>query len=1322
MIRLLRSFAAKVWLALILLTILGGIVILVVRLLLPMVDQYRPDAEKMASEMLGQPVEISRLSARWRGFGPELVLEDVRLLDPESHQPSFRLDAIHVAISLFDTLRTKSIKPREITFDGASLLIKRRSDGSVVISGLEGVGGGGRAGGELFFLPFRIALKNSELYWENQAIGAAPLRFVDVDIILTNDGDRHQLDALLSLPDDSGARMQLAADIWGDLQEPGAWSGDFYLRGNNLPLAKLLGARIPAGYAINSGTAEMEIWSHWEKGYLSSIEGEARWRDLNLEGSVTPQEEEPRRLELEQMGGYFRWQRTESGWRLGVDDIAVTRNGRSWPASSLGMETSYDQEGHVHLRTGIDFLRVEDVIALIRMFPLPTEKLDQTLAEIRPQAGIYDLQFRFDETSEGPVWAGRGQLENLSTQPWRSAPGINNLDARFWLTQERGAMDLQGKLVFAKFPGLFRDTLQLQGVNGLLRWERQPELGWVIESAGLEAFNSDVKTRTRLRMVLPDDPEESPLLDLQTDFRDGVVSTTSRYLPVGIMPDGVVEWLDRSLVSGRLVNGSCVFRGPVRDFPFEKRATGRFEVLFGVEDLLLDYWPEWPRSEEMTAEIRFLNNRFDAWIESGKIFESNLHNLHGRIEHLNKASPFRLSGSITGPLSDELRILSESPLREKFAPLTEAVRAEGDAHLDLEFAVPLSTGQFSIDGKLALQDATIHIDEWQLPITRISGNLLFDQDGIRSKGLQGQLMGSETRVEVAPLKGKRGTTRITAKTTLPGSAFAQRFPALGLEGLKGTTDWQLDLDIPPFAKGKRPLVDIRLSSNLKGIRLDLPAPIGKSEREQRKLVVTTTLSNRPERRLGVRYGDILDSAMLLNVTDPDRIHFIRGGLMFGGAPARLPEKDQLLMEGKLANLHIDPWLNYFHPSGSKLALPAITTKDLRIDNLRYGDTYLQNVTFNLDTDKTGIQGRVEGDRVSGSFQIPVSLKDNPITLRLDRLSLDFNPEQIAEIPQQEDDTWTDPRTLPAVDLQSEKIILNGRNYGQFTLLTHSTPEGVALDTVSLISERLKFSARGEWIVYRGTPQTALDLTLDAESLGKLLDHLGYAPNLRDAPAKVEASLRWSGNPRQFSSTDLNGEMKMSLGEGRFLEVDPGLGRIFGLLNLSALQRRLSLDFSDLFKKGFSFDSIEGSFTLDEGDAYTNDLRILGPGADIEIAGRIGLVDQDFDQLVSVTPNVTASLPIAGAVAGGPAVGAAVYLAQKLLGKRVDRVTNIVYTVKGPWENPEITRQEQKLESRLSTLFDFQKNPPDLSASPGAETEEATPWSNPFSISGEPAPE
>jgi uncharacterized protein (TIGR02099 family) len=1295
MIRILRSFAAKVWLVLILLIILSAVGIGVMRLLLPMAEGYRAEVQEKASELLGQPVRIADLSARWRGFGPEVVLKDVQLMDREDTRPLLHLTEVHVGIGVIDTLRTGTISPREIAFYGARLLIKHRSDGAVLITGLEGLSQNGEAGGALLFLPFRLALRESELYWENQAIGAEPIHFTGVSIELTNDGDRHQLDATFALPGQGGKKMQLAADIRGELQSPGGWSGDFYLNGDQLSISQLLSGRVPEGYNIERGSTDMKLWSHWKEGRLTGMQGDVQWHQFKLTGPAD--EETPQKiLEMKELGGKFQWQRKPDGWRLDIADIKLERGGRLWPSSNLSLAGRYDPEGRIHLRAGIDFLRIEDLLAVVEMFPLPAEELNQILATLQPQADFHSLQIEFDETADAPRWRGRGRVEKLNTQPWRDAPGVKNLAAEFHLNQDGGELTLQSQNVTATFPKLFRDPLQLDQAGGRLQWERIPkEDGWRLQSNELLASNQDIKTRTRLLMEIFSSPDHPDFLDLQTDFRDGNVSTTSHYLPVGIMSDEVVAWLDRSLVSGKLINGSCVFRGPLRDFPFEQHSSGRFEVLFGVEDLTLDYWPQWPRSEEIEAEIRFLNNRFDAWIESGKLLESTLQNLHGRIEHLSKASPFLLTGKVAGPLHDELRLLGETPLSDRFAPLVEAVSAEGEAKLELDLAIPLREGKVRLNGSLSLASASLQVQGWQLPITDLAGELRFDEDGIHAKQLAGRLLEEKVTADVNPAPGGSGITRVTANATLSSAKLAKHFPNLGIGELQGSTTWNVQLDIPPLrAQGKTEPVAVQLSSNLKGIQIDQPAPLGKSAEEARKLTVQTRLGGSGNEPLRVRYGDVLEALVQSENTGTPQARLTRGNLRFGGAAAKLPKEPALWVDGRLAKLHIDPWLKLIK-SGDTSAFPRIVLQGLQIGRLRYGDTVLEEVTLDAKGENNGWDGHIDSKTVAGTVHIPLPLKHGPVVLRLDRLNLAIDPDNLADIPQSEAAAWTDPRTLPGIDLQSKQLLLNGSAYGPLEMVTSHIPDGLTLEKISVKSDHLDFAGHGEWIVFNGRSQTAIDFQMETESLGKLLKHLGFAPNLQGAPAEVEASLRWSGNPRQFSSTDLNGRLKMELKKGRFLEVEPGLGRVFGLLNLGALQRRLTLDFSDLFKKGFSFDLIEGSFLLDEGDAYTNNLRIEGPAADIDISGRIGLVEHDFDQHATVTPKLTASLPVAGAIAGGPAVGAAIYLAQKIFGKRVDKASSTQYLITGSWENPNVTKQSQALEGRLSGMFENETEPDEV---------------------------
>jgi uncharacterized protein YhdP len=129
--------------------------------------------------------------------------------------------------------------------------------------------------------------------------------------------------------------------------------------------------------------------------------------------------------------------------------------------------------------------------------------------------------------------------------------------------------------------------------------------------------------------------------------------------------------------------------------------------------------------------------------------------------------------------------------------------------------------------------------------------------------------------------------------------------------------------------------------------------------------------------------------------------------------------------------------------------------------------------------------------------------------------------------------------------------------------------------------------------------------------------------------------------------------------------------MLGILNLAAIQRRLSLDFSDVVEQGLSFDQATGRFEIGDGLARIERFELLSSTADIRITGTTNLSAESLDQIVTVTPKVGAGVALASAVAGGPLVGAAVLLADKVAGDAVDRLTRHQYRVTGPWRKPDI---------------------------------------------------
>jgi uncharacterized protein YhdP len=170
---------------------------------------------------------------------------------------------------------------------------------------------------------------------------------------------------------------------------------------------------------------------------------------------------------------------------------------------------------------------------------------------------------------------------------------------------------------------------------------------------------------------------------------------------------------------------------------------------------------------------------------------------------------------------------------------------------------------------------------------------------------------------------------------------------------------------------------------------------------------------------------------------------------------------------------------------------------------------------------------------------------------------------------------------------------------------------------------------------------------------------------------IRLDVSWSGGPSEDFLASLDGNVRVRFGTGQLDDVEPGAGRVFGLMSVVALPRRLSLDFRDVFERGFAFDEITGNFRLEDGVAYTCDLSLKGPAADVGIVGETGLVAKDYRQAAIVSANVGNTLPLVGAVVAGPQVAAALLIFSQIFKKPLQEMGQVYYGIDGSWSDPVI---------------------------------------------------
>jgi len=229
-----------------------------------------------------------------------------------------------------------------------------------------------------------------------------------------------------------------------------------------------------------------------------------------------------------------------------------------------------------------------------------------------------------------------------------------------------------------------------------------------------------------------------------------------------------------------------------------------------------------------------------------------------------------------------------------------------------------------------------------------------------------------------------------------------------------------------------------------------------------------------------------------------------------------------------------------------------------------------------------------------------------------------------------------------------------------------------------------FSLDGVWQFGLTQPRTQVNLRLESSDVGKLLTRLGYPEGVRRGTSKLEGALSWNGAPYDFDYPSLTGNLVLEAAKGQFVKLDPGMGKLLGILSLQALPRRVALDFRDVFSDGFSFDEIVGAVKINSGVANTENFRIQGPPARITMSGDVDLAKETQKLRVRVLPHVSDSVSIAGALVGGPIAGVAAFLAQKMLKDPLDQAISYEYNVAGTWSDPIVTRVERPVNTQPPT--------------------------------------
>ncbi len=946
------------------------------------------------------------------------------------------------------------------------------------------------------------------------------------------------------------------------------------------------------------------------------------------------------------------------------------------------------------------------------------------------------------------------------------------------LSSETGVLQFDQAALTLNFPHAYSHPLSGTRLQGQVHWQlvknkknkywhiTLPQLQWVTQQMPVQVLGS---------LDIPQAKGVPVQTNLKVTLQNGQLAQVAQFLPDKLWPN-VIHWFEEAQMTGKIQSAKASLTGPLNAL-FAEGKSDRFQFEAQVNQANFNYAKDWPPMRDVKAKVVIQGRTLTVTSQQGKLLNNQIRQVEVKISDLKAHDPLlSIVGTTHGPAIDGLRFLDQSPLHKKLDLGEKTLGIEGEMDLSLKIALWLSSKKDQVNGKISFKNNKLHKKSVGITFTDVTGTLAFDNGSVSAPKMRGKLFGKPVKFSILTLKNQRPKrTRLQLTGQADSTFFAKlaqlQQPALAElpwdQYLSGKTSWQAILDIPS-AKTDNEMV-LEVESNLAGLGIQLPAPLGKTSDQSVPVTVRVQMLTSP--------ANVLPAEVwLLRVTYGERFHSLfkiepqtglkRGTVLFGTIAKTgisLPAQDWLNIQGQIPTLSLTEWQTVFEslsaispspsprgkgekatfspspsprgrgekatlspspspsgrgekatlspspsPSGRGekitgfVPLPSPSERGvegslynypnvqmtLHFDSLEALGQVFTNLVLQANYTQKHWQMIMNGSNLEGqvTYQSPsptevakLNLTFDQITLRLPHRSNSLSHDDTSKedkVVRQEKKETLDPHRLPTVSFYCKQFRVGEINFGTINFSTQSTVAGIELLLESNV-KNLNILAKGQWEARQQQHQTRLQGSLNSENLGQLLHQLGVAkPPLQGGLSQLIVNAQWPGTPAAFSLASVTGRLSLLVQDGQLVEIEPGVGRLFGLFDWQALPQRLALDFNDVFGNGLSFSNLVGFISVQGGIAQIDHLVLHSPVASLEIRGKTDLVAQRYDQTVTVIPHVFNALPVAGAVAGGVGGGVAATVVQQVLQTELEKTMSFGYRVFGSWEKPQMERFSQ----------------------------------------------
>jgi uncharacterized protein (TIGR02099 family) len=813
-------------------------------LVLPTVNDYRPTIERVVSGMLRAPVHIGHIDASWLGLHPRLVLSNVDVLDAQG-RVALALPRVATVLSWRSVVL---LEPRMLQFqlDAPEVDVRRDTQGRFQIAGLLidlNDKSHPHALEHWLFAQREITVRGALVRWTDDMRQAPPLELRNVAFTLRNTGLHHRGALRVEPPAALASPIDVRADFTHGLfefepTEVARWKGSIYGRLDHVDVA---GWRpwvdLPGG--LERGAGALRAWLDVDHGRLLAGTGDIALTDVA--GHLKPELPE---LALTRAVGRIDAANSQAGHRLSLAGLTLETSDAILiqPQSVNERWTAESRQQPARGTLTVEGLDLAALDKLADRLPL-SDNIRQRIADTQPAGRIDQLRVDWEgqvDTPRNVAVSARFTGLSMAAAPVPvgvdahrpQRPGFTNLSGTVQADRDGGSLALDAHDLTLSFPGVFEQpVLPFKHFVAQARLIRPANGPAEIHMTQVDFEQTNLQGQFT-GVWKAEGKSHSGTLDIAGKIAHADVRDIPALIPLGV-GEGVRTWLQKALLAGTVSDVGFKVQGDLREFPFGNGRLGQFSVGGRLQNVTLDYAPPrptdkgWPRLENLVGNIAFdrLSMTIDAQTGKARVSRDatvDVGPTRAHIDNVEKDPMLEIEGETHGPAANFLTFASTSAVGHIIDGALDQATATGNFTVPLSLHIPLhDLSSTQVAGEVQLAGNEFRIQPGAPPLQRLAGSVGFGNDGLSMRGVTGMLLDGPVRLAAAP-QGD-GTDVLRLDGTAAASGLAQLWRVPGVSRFKGQAVYAAKV---VFGKGRPP--SATLDSNLAGMAIDLPAPLGKA--------------------------------------------------------------------------------------------------------------------------------------------------------------------------------------------------------------------------------------------------------------------------------------------------------------------------------------------------------------------------------------------------------------------------------------------------------------------------------------------------------------